>query len=359
MTSETYYPEHRHMMPLTRVRRWRSLPDSVQGQVEVNSGSRVDMREVVVRGEAPAPYTLVNASTQLKLKNAEQLIDLLEVRVGDSVHEGQLLARKGRSRLESPITGRVVRIEGGLILLQNIPSIVEVEAGLNGHVVEVARGRGVVVETYGAVLQGVWGNGRRTVGMLRAEPMEGLEHIYGDTFDMEFRGAIVFTRRPLNALSLRVIDDQGLVGVVAPSIEPELIDAVKDAKCAILLIEGFGSTRLSGAVTQFLEEHKGRQALLDGTVSNALDLHRPELIITLPVDQNARPSLPDTDVMIQVGSTVRVVRGDSMTSIGQVTSLPKTPVLLDNGMRVQCAEIELVTGERLAIPLENIEVFGR
>jgi hypothetical protein len=33
--------------------------------------------------------------------------------------------------------------------------------------------------------------------------------------------------------------------------------------------------------------------------------------------------------------------------------------LLENGLHVLCAQVELSGGERVSVPLANIEVFGR
>jgi hypothetical protein len=110
---------------------------------------------------------------------------------------------------------------------------------------------------------------------------------------------------------------------------------------------------------QFLNEMDGRQATLDGLQPEALEARRPELLITIPLSPHERPSAPLTNLSLQQGMQVRVVHGDGSVTFGQVISLPKAPVMLDNGLRVQCALVELVTGEKLSVPLANIEIPGR
>ncbi len=209
------------------------LPDFSSGETTVNTGARVSLHDTVARGSSPAPYVLIDALGFFKLKDPDAIYDLLEVRVGDQVSEGDVIAghggRRGK-RLIAPVTGRVVEIDQGRIILQELAPFLELEAGLNGSVVGVERTRGVVIEAFGAVLQGVWGNNRRAIGTLRIEPSEGMENIYGDVIDTQFRGALVVTRRPLRQVTLQVIEDQALSGVIAPSIEPDLIDAVLQAQ---------------------------------------------------------------------------------------------------------------------------------
>jgi hypothetical protein len=56
---------------------------------------------------------------------------------------------------------------------------------------------------------------------------------------------------------------------------------------------------------------------------------------------------------------VRLTRSPHIGSIGKIADLPKTPQMLDNGLRVPCAQVDLVTGERVMAPLANLEVFGK
>lgn len=359
MTFETYFPEQRHMLALTLIRRERLLSADTEGEVETPVGARVTLKDVIARGAAHTPYHLLNAMQFFRLKSPADLEPLLQVSVGDIVSATQTLAAKGRKRLVSPIVGRVAAIDGGHIVLQEAADTVDLEAGLNGQVVEVRKGRGVVIETFGAVLQGVWGNNRRAIGTIRIEPPSGVESIDQDVMDLQYRGAIIVTRRPITDDMLNAVASRGFAGLVAPSMETDMIRDVEDWQGAVLLTDGFGAQRMSMPTYQFLNEMDGRQATLDALRAMPLEVRRPELLITVPLSAHERPSAPLTNVSLQQGMQVRVVRGDGNVAFGQVIGLPKAPVLLDNGLRVQCAQVELVTGEKLAVPLANIEIPGR
>jgi hypothetical protein len=356
MTSEVYYPEQRHLLGKTTIRRERMLPGNTTGDVLVNQGTRVALRDIVARGDSPAPYVLVEAARFFNLNNPEKLLDLLQVEVGEQVMAGSVLAAQRRKRLLAPTSGTVVEIAQGSIVLQEYAPQIELEAGANGSVVGVRRGRGVVVEAYGAVLQGVWGNNRRSIGTLRLEPSEGMENIYGDLVDTQYRGAVVISRRPLRRATFHVIEEQALSGVIAPSMEPDLIDLAMESIAAIMLVEGFGTQRMSAVVSQFLDAMEGRQATLDAVLPASLETRRPEVIINVPLEPGERPPAPNLNTSLRVGREVRVVRSGS--TVGSIIGLPKEPVLLDNGLRVPCAQVEMVTGEKLYVPLANIEVSG-
>lgn len=361
VTSEVYYPEHRHLLPKTAIRRERLLPDDAFGEVLVKTGNRVSLRDVVARGVAPAPYALIDAARYFGLKDPDKLFDLLEVRIGELVDEGDVLAgesgRRGK-RLHAPITGQVIEITQGQIVLQETMPAIELEAGLNGGVVSVRKGRGVVMEAYGAVLQGMWGNNRRAIGTIRFEPSGGIESLYTDMIETNYRGIVIVTRRPLKRSSFEVIEDRAFSGVIAPGMEPDMIGEAMDSISAILLTEGFGSQRMSNTVSQFLEEMVGRQATVDAVLPAALETRHPEVIINVPLQPGERPPPPQLGTVLQVGREVRLTSGESAGMIGQILSLPKEPVLLDNGLYVPCAQVELVTGEKVHVPLANIEVSG-
>lgn len=358
MTSEPYFPEHRHMLPVTTIRRARMLPDAATGDVEVARGARVSLLDTVARGVSPAPYKLLDVMRYFKLRRLEAVEAALQVADNQDVSVGDVLAQRGRKKLLSPIDGRVVAIWRGRIVLQGHSETLDLQAGMNGTVIEVRVGRGAMLEGFGGVMQGTWGNGRRAVGSIRFEPPDGIESIYGSGLDTGYRGAIIVTRRTLRPLSLQVIEEQGLTAVVAPSIAPSLRDAALKCPAAILLLEGFGTMRMSVSTGQFLESVEGRQAALDAVTPAPLETRRPELLISVPFDPNDRPNPPNSNITLRTGTQVRLTRGDSGGAMGVITNLPKTPILMDNGLRVACAVVELATGEKITAPLANLEVTG-
>ena len=356
MTSEIYYPEQRHILSRTTIRRERLLPEGTDGEVTVTQGTRVSLRDVVARGTAPAPYVLVDAAQFFNLKDPDKLSELLQVGVGDRVNMGETLAGKRGKRLISPVSGEVAAIGQGRIVLQEYAPQVELEAGANGTVVGVRRGRGVIVEAYGAVLQGVWGNGRRSIATIRLEPSDGMENIHGNMVDTQYRGALMVTRRPLRRSSFHVFEEHGFSGVIAPSMEPDLISIAVNSSTAVLLTEGFGAQRMSSVTAQFLDMLEGRQATVDAVLPETMETRRPEVLINVPLEPGERPPAPNLNTALRVGKEVRLSR--SGATIGLVIGLPKEPVSLDNGLRVPCAQVELVTGEKIFVPLANIEVSG-
>jgi hypothetical protein len=361
MSYGTYFPDQRHTLTLTTIRRERLLPNETLGIVEAREGERLDLRDVVVRGALPAHYHILEAAEFFGLKKPAQLQKLLLVTEGDSVEAGEAIAGKSKTRgrrLLAPVSGTIAHISDGRIILAETPEQLELEAGLSGTVISIQEQRGVTIETTGAVLQGVWGNGRVSVGPLRAEPDGGLESLVASQVDMEYRGAIVVTRRPLTAQGIQAISAINLSGIIAPSLSPRLVDTARQASGAIMLTEGFGDVRMAASSAQFLDSFIGRQATLDSFMPERLSARRPEVVINVPTRPSDKPPQANVDATIRVGTNVRLTRGDFAGQTGQIIHLPKTPYSLENGLRLLCVQVQLTTGDTAFVPLANLEVTG-
>ncbi len=357
-----YYPDQRHALEMTTIQRERTLPEDALGRVEARQGTSVNLRDIVARGALPSQYHIIEAAEYFRLKNPDDLEEMMLVEVGDPVDIKTPLAGSPGSRgkrLLSPIRGIVSHVGEGRIIMQTTPETVELEAGLDGQVVEVHPGRGVTLETYGGLVQGVWGNNRRGIGVLRIEPDEGVESVYGEDLDLQYRGAIVVSKRPLKETGLLTMEDQGFSGLIVPSMEADLIPQALRAEGAILVTEGFGPMRMSATVLNLLNAYNGRQAMVDASLPDRWTSARPEVILNPVGRVQKRPPRPDINVQLEVGTIVRMTRPPNAGQVGKIVDLPKTPYLLENGLRVLCAQVELIVGGIVVIPLANLEVFGR
>lgn len=357
MTFEIYYPEQRQMLASAVIRRARFFADDIyQIAVEVRAGVRVGLRDVIARGYPASPYRILDVQQALRLRSTADAVSALLVGEGDYVDKNELMAQHRRRRLFAPVAGRIAMVTSGLVLLQAVTGQVELEAGLNGQVTRVQRDRGAIIEAYGALLQGVWGNGRRVISTLRVEPKAGLEAIITDELDLEYRGAIIVTRSPLTERSLQIMTEQGFAGLIAPSMHAALIAQAQAIAAPIVLTEGFGELRMSPTISQFLDGMEGRQATLDAAISS--DGGRPELIVNVLLGTD-RPLPPQSSISLQIGMQVRIARADGPSLYGQIVALPRGSMMVESGLKVPCVQVALLTGEKLFVPLANLEITGR
>ncbi|NLF40014.1 hypothetical protein GX586_11245, partial [bacterium] len=159
------------VLAATTIRRCRRLP--LPGAVLVRAGDRVGAEQVVMRTELPGPADMVNLVSMLGVMPAE-LPRYVVRKVGDSIAKGDLLAEsKGflglfKTRIEAPMAGTIEAISPvtGQMTVRSPAVPVEVHAYIDGVVAEVVDTESVTVETSGAFIQGIFGVGGETNGVI-------------------------------------------------------------------------------------------------------------------------------------------------------------------------------------------------
>src|SRR6266705_3513438 len=155
----------------TALRRERKLP--LAGTVLVSVGQPVQAETIVARTELPGNVQTVNAANLLGVL-PEDVEECLTKPVGSAVEKGDVFAESRsffglfRSKCHAPVKGTIESVSKvtGQVLLREVPIPVEVDAYVDGTIVEVYPRSGVTVETRGAFIQGIFGVGGETCGEL-------------------------------------------------------------------------------------------------------------------------------------------------------------------------------------------------
>ncbi|HML22037.1 MAG TPA: hypothetical protein PKD09_10325 [Aggregatilinea sp.] len=358
-----YYPETSVVMGLARVQRERKLPPGVVvREMPVNQRMEVEAFQPVLQGDVLGPLHKVDAAALVKkVTDPEQIASYIEVREGQHVEEGQILARKGRGRrvktVISPVNGQIARIEGTEIVIQAIERSVEVFAGIPGQV-EHAENNTVLISATGALIQCVWGNGPLCFETFRFLPeggFTGLSQI--DVRISEYRRVVVISPDPITKRDLAIAEQQEVAGVVAPSMPSNLRELALRLTFPVILTEGFGQRRPTEAIYQLLGSSVGRQAAFNAAVPDRWTGARPEIFIPLP-SGNAMPPTPSVDRALAVGDRVRIVRAPWDGLVVDVVELPSMPQVTESGLRLPSARVKLPSGRIIAVALVNLELLG-
>jgi hypothetical protein len=342
-----------HILPLASVKRSRMLP--AKGRVLVRVGQKVNASDVIAEVEMPGAHTIINVRRIFGLRRGDQLAHVLERKVGDKVEAGDILAQTGGllSRvIRAPANGQVIAIHRGQIVLERLGNRTELQAGLNGIVTEVLPDRGVIIEASGALVQGVWGNGKIDLGMLNIQIKSPDDELTRSTLDVTSRGSIVVAGHVSQADTLQAADELPLRGLVLGSLSSELADLAAKMNYPIMLVEGFGRIPFDSAALSLLTTHDRRDVSIDASWSPERG-ERPELFVPLP----ANGSPPKDTVEFAAGQTVRVHAPPYAGKIGSIASLHPGQTRLSNGLRTPTAEIKLETGEFVTVPLANMDVL--
>ncbi len=361
-----YYPDTSVILGSTRIIREYKLPERAVGRQVVNEGVEVNPDTLLLEGTIPSDVVIIDAVKQLGLRHPDEITEtMVYMPVGELVDPGTVLMAVDNSRrakkVLSPVRARVAAIEDGQVILQADPQPVEVYANTTGRVNVASNGR-VTVEVVGTLIQCAWGNGVAVYGQLVEEPQEGLTAVgesdlpIGQVSDM----VVVLAQSIQSHEVFQAATNQGVRALVAPSMNARLREWALAQPYPVLLTEGFGNVPYSEIVYNLLRGNMGRSATIDAVEPSAWRSDRPELIIALSLaGSGARAKLPEKDLPLTVGQTVRVLRQPHMGRSGRVISLPAAPVTVENGLRLPAAEIEFSVGEVAFVPLANLELLGR
>jgi len=359
-----YYPEMTVIQGFTTVIRTRKLPShAVADAPQVVLNEPVDAVQTVLAGEILGDYHIIDVAAELKIKNPtpQRMDDILRVDEGMRVQFGQELARTGKGRrtriLYAPVEGVVTAILGSRLVLQESRQMVEIKARVPGQV-SAADTHQVTISGRGALIQCAWGNGRYAYRAYRFLPPDGFAGLSKmDPRISEYRKVVIISPAPINVGDLMVARQQEVAGVVAPSMSADLREFAMQLTFPVLLTEGFGQRRPTTLAYRLLQENMGRQAAFDAVLPERWADDRPEIMIPLPAEGVAPPA-PSADQALLVGTQVRITRAPWDGLVGTVEALPQTPQVLENGLRVPCAQVRLSADRVVPVPLANLELLG-
>lgn len=232
----------------------------------------------------------------------------------------------------------------------------ELKAGLSGDVIDLVSDRGVIVQTQGALVQGVWGNGKIDFGLMFVLVSSPEDILAPDQLDVSMRGSIVLGGHCADPEVLKTAMEMPLRGLILGSLNPSLLSVASRMPYPILVLDGFGQIPMNSAAYKLLTTNERREVSVNAEPWDPYSGSRPEVIISLPttgvITQPVEASyfVPDQQV--------RVICAPYRGKIGTISNLDPGLYLFPNGIRALAAQVNLETGEDAVIPLANLEVLA-
>ncbi len=351
-----YYASEARTSHLTKIRRERVLPKP--GEVLVHSGDRVESTQVVARASLPSDFRIVAVARLLGV-SAPEAEDCLRVDLGDTVHRGDVIAKQGgllgRS-VRSPIDGIMTATGGGRVLIEAQPVPFELHAYIPGTVLNVRGNRVVSIETVGALIQGAWGSGEESVGVLKGLTKHPSGPLETRAVDPSCHGSILVAGTILEREPLVRAQDVEVRGVVTGGLSPELIPTVEQLPFPVIVVSGFGDIPIIKDVFDLLQKNEGREISISGQTEMRWHSKRPEIIIPMP---NSKVPADETERHgeLRRGARVKIVRAPYLGSVGTVVNIPQHARRIATGARVYCAEMDIGQDEPVVVPLVNLEIL--
>lgn len=203
-----------HRSPLARFSVNRLLP--VEGTVLVRIGQQVAPSDVIAEVVLKPSYHLINAASILGVKNKE-LKKYLKRKAGEKISKDGILAEKEGilvKEIRAPENCRLVAISSGQLLLELETKPTKLVAGVRGVVKYIEPNFGATIETTGAWIQGVWGNGKTGFGILDSIA-DNPDHLFAiEDLDVNMRGGILFAGHCNDEKAIQFADEIGVRGIV-------------------------------------------------------------------------------------------------------------------------------------------------
>lgn len=356
------------------VQRVRRLP--IRGEVLVKAGDQVHHDTVIARAMLPGPLQTVKFSDKLGIESKE-IHNFCEVKVGDPVTKGQLLGKtkgflifKG-AEVHSEFEGTVESISeiSGSVLVREASIPVEISAYVDGRVASVMEGEGAVIETRGAMVQGIFGVGGERNGQIRVA-VDGP----GDVLDSRHihdtdRGKILVGGCGVTLNALNRANEIGVVGLVVGAVRD--VDLVQflgyDIGVAItgqeainitlVATEGFGNLQMADRTFNLLKTIEGKTASLNGATQIRAGVIRPEVIAPMP-SATGEAAVAASGGALDIGTPIRVIREPYFGLLGKVTGLPPQLVTVESGAEVRVLTAKLDDGRDVTVPRANVEIIA-
>lgn len=360
----------------TLIRRERRLP--LKGEVLASVGDEVKSDTIVARTELPGDVQPLNLAGLLGVA-PQDLEGYLLKKPGDKIQLNEVIAEtKGffglmKTQVKSPIDGTIESISNvtGQAILRKPPAPVEVDAYIDGKVVEIYEGEGVAVETYAAFVQGIFGIGGEVKGIIAPVVESPKDPLKIEMITPDLKGKVLLGGSLVTVDVIRKAVEVGCIGIVTGGIwDYDLkeflgydigvaITGTEEKGITIIITEGFGEMPMAEKTFRLLKKNEGKKTSINGATQIRAGVMRPEVIIPIMETRNTKDYDKNDNISkgLEIGSPIRIIREPYFGKIGKVTALPPELQVIETEAKVRVLEAELENGKKVIVPRANVELI--
>ena len=366
----------------TVLKKTRRLP--ILGETFVKIGEKVKHDTIVARTGLPGKIFSLNVANFLGLEPASgrdaHLIGLgkhMLKKVGDEVTKGEIIAAREsffglvKRNAKATTTGTIEHISeiSGEVLIREASIPLNLIAYIPGIVIEVMEKEGVVIETHGAFIQGIFGIGGEVHGELKILA-DSIDHILtADQITPECMGKVVVASQ-VNVEALDKAVELKVKGIITGGISNQdltefvgyrigvAITGHEERGLTLIITEGFGNMRMAGKTLELLRKFEGQLACINGATQIRAGVIRPEIII--PTEINYKRMLIKAEIStegMKPGLQIRIIREPNFGALAKIVSLPSALKQVETGSYVRVLEAELDDGRIVTVSRANVELI--
>ena len=371
----TAYTPGLKVSPHTLIQRTRRLP--LKGEVLVETGQVVTPDTIVARASLPGLMQSVKVSAMLGI-DADEMPATLLVKEGDTVEKGQIIgATKAffglfKSEAKSPLSGQVETISAvsGNVGVRQPPLPINLTAYLTGSIAETMPGEGVIVQTEGALIQGIFGIGGERVGEIQMVSTSPESDLTEAEITSAQAGKIIIGGANISGAALRKASEVGVTGIVVGGIiDKDLIDFLgydigvaitghENITLTLVITEGFGTIAMARRTFELLKSLEGKTASINGATQIRAGVIRPEVIVPLSASATTgRLEANEDEGNLSLGTPIRLIREPYFGQLATVSALPPKLTVIGSGALVRVLEAKLADGNIVTVPRANVEII--
>lgn len=337
-----------------RIRRKRLLPTA--GTIVTGVGQKVTPNQTVARTSQNATFKILPLSDLLKISPAE-VESALTVQIGSRISQGMTLLEKkgvlGRGlKYDSPYDGELYNIKNGFIIIKQAGDIYELRAQLPGRVVQAIPNMGIVLETFGALIQAVWSTSSEAHGSLKVLTHTPDGFIFPEQLSSELSGKILAIGQVDQPGILEKAGDTGIRAIIVGTMPSSMFAHATRCGIPIVVTNGAGFHGFSEAAFRVLKEADG---LIVSLFPAGAEASRPEIIIPMDNKTMAEPASPTQP--LAVGQRVRLLRRPYTNQMAEIVHIYKRAQLMPIGSRAHGANVRLESNQVIFVPFANMEAI--
>ncbi len=356
-----------------KIRKERRLP--LSGEVIVKVGEIVKPEQIVAKTSLPGNVKPLNVAGLLGCLPAE-IDEFMKKKPKDPVKKNEVIAEtKGifgafKSSVRSPIDGTIESISNitGQIILREPPQPVEVDAYIQGKVVEIIENEGVIIEAEVALIQGIFGIGGEKRGIIKNIASSPTDIIDERMIKESFKDKILAGGSLVTEGAIRKAMKLGIKGIITGGIEDTTIKNIlghdigvaitgsENIPTTVIVTEGFGKMQMAEKTFNLLKSLENKEASINGATQIRAGVIRPEVIVAAHKKQSIKKSAL-LEEGLKKGMMVRIIREPEFGSIGFVEELPVNLENIETESKVRVLVVKLKNGKKLRLPRANVEII--
>lgn len=358
----------------TAISKERILP--IVGEVLVDVGDKVNPETVVATAMVRGDPVIINAAVRMGL-TPDELPQVTVKKVGDEVKVGDVLCEYRaffgliHKEVTSQINGTVETISDvtGRIILRGPTKPVEVRAYILGEITEIIPNSGTVIQTNGALIQGLFGLGGETNGKIRVSVDLPEKILTADAISTDDKDCILVGGSTVTADCIKKTIEVGARGIIVGGITTSVlreclmedigvaITGQEDFGLTLIITEGIGKIKMSQKAFNLLKRFNGYMASINGATQIRAGVIRPEIIIPHEKTPERKSSRDGLEGGMALGTPVRIIRDPYFGNLGKVVDLPVNLQEIQTGSSVRVLRVELEDGKQVVVPRANVEIL--